>query len=449
MNRRVLWIGAAMCAVGFMTQYLAFAPGSLSYDSTVQLEQAISGRFKDSHPPVMAWLWSWIIPIERGPRPMLIVQLAALWGGLFLIFLTKSTSRWALLIPAVGFVPWVSGLSGVIWKDVGMAASWLLCIGILMQPRLRAAALLAAPFFLYGALVRTNAIFGALPILYLLAGRITKGWKQFALASCLLIAMAGATPLINNTLIGAEKERFHTGLFLDDLHAISLATGKNLFPPSVGVTDSVLAACADSYVWLLTCYQKAAPEKFSRFFFVDPPETPLFAAWRQAIKDHPLAYLQHRTYLFAYLLGLAGDRNLIAYWTYSEDNLGHPRKANALTAAYETTVGLTMRAAQFTYRIWFWLALPVVMLTAILWLRIRNDVASALLWSSIFYIAGYFPITVSNDYRYAYWSIVATLVATMLILPLMVTAWRPSTHRQTHPIGRHSLVVQRLDPGRE
>lgn len=62
----------ALFAVNALMHY----PGTMNNDSITQYSQAIRGRYSDWHPPIMAWLWSWLRLANNGPGPLLLLHLA-------------------------------------------------------------------------------------------------------------------------------------------------------------------------------------------------------------------------------------------------------------------------------------------------------------------------------------------------------------------------------------
>ena len=79
-DRRAARTLGVAAAVLFAVSLALFWPGYVAYDSLAQYAQATSGHYEDWHPPIMARLWS--LFGDRGPAPMLAVQLGAYWLGL-------------------------------------------------------------------------------------------------------------------------------------------------------------------------------------------------------------------------------------------------------------------------------------------------------------------------------------------------------------------------------
>lgn len=160
MNNIRYHIGVALLAfLGFLFSWVAFYPGFMSPDSLVQYEIAKTLDFNDWHPPVMSWLWSILNVFFEGPQGLLFFHLALLWGGLYSWYINCRESRFAWLFIVIGFLPWVVNFEGVLWKDVGMAFSLLLAIGLLGGKKLTSTKIsIAAVLLIYAFLVRANAL---------------------------------------------------------------------------------------------------------------------------------------------------------------------------------------------------------------------------------------------------------------------------------------------------
>jgi hypothetical protein len=61
-------VALALCA----TQLTFIFPGELISDSRDQLQQAITHHYWDWHPPIMAYVWSWLLRINGNPGLLLV-----------------------------------------------------------------------------------------------------------------------------------------------------------------------------------------------------------------------------------------------------------------------------------------------------------------------------------------------------------------------------------------
>ena len=155
----LLYPGSFLWAIiGFSFFAIACFPGFMSEDSLEQYKQAQTLKFADGHPPVMAWLWSKLNFILDGPQSLLFLHLGLLWTGLYIWCRNAGENRAAGWFVLLGAAPWVANFQGVLWKDMGMAFSLLLALGLLSgrnPTRLQIVA--AIGFLLYAFMVRSNA----------------------------------------------------------------------------------------------------------------------------------------------------------------------------------------------------------------------------------------------------------------------------------------------------
>ncbi len=148
--------------IGFILCCVTFYPGFMSYDSVVQYTQSKTMAFHAHHPPIMAFLWSILNIFFDGPQGMLFFHQALLWGGLYLWYSTFRYNRYSWLFLMVGFLPWVVNLSGVLWKDMGMAYAFLCIIPITLSLKQKSSLGYCVTLFaviFYAISVRANSIF--------------------------------------------------------------------------------------------------------------------------------------------------------------------------------------------------------------------------------------------------------------------------------------------------
>lgn len=153
---------------GLLTTVVVFAPYYMSPDSVDQLAQGRSGRYGDWHPPVMSWLWGRLDRAVPGPTGMLVFHNLLFWSGLGL-WVALVAPRWNLIVKflvllAIGFFPPIFLILSTVWKDVGMAAAFLLALALLLYAERRrslASLVLSLLVLWYGVAVRHNATMSA------------------------------------------------------------------------------------------------------------------------------------------------------------------------------------------------------------------------------------------------------------------------------------------------
>lgn len=417
-------VSALLALAGFLFSALVFYPGLFTPDSMIQFEQAQSGAFSDWHPPAMAALWRALLIIHRGPEPLFLLHLALFWIGIFAFGdgMRRSGAQWGQWLPLFGFAPFVFNYLGLLWKDVALAVSWFCATGLVFHQRTRERP--ASPAektfvwlaFIYGALVRANSIFAAAPLaLYLLKGDALsrKLWPQ-ALAFLLTpAALIVATHIVDADLLRAKHEHPEDSLMLFDLAGISHNIGANLVPgPYTPEQAAGIPGCykPDKWDWLGTGACAYIGGAYDDNELWGAPMVP--AAWRTAVLHHPIAYVKHRLAFTAQLLRFSDPIPTHDIWMESEmptpQYMHHP---GAIFRGYEAFCQTFDGAVIF--RPWFWLLLAFLSLAVAACARPSEPrrLAAALSASAIIYLLTYATFGVASDFRYAYWTIMATIPA--------------------------------------
>ncbi len=431
------WLLAGLVAGLFVANLALHFPGVMNNDSIGQYRQAVSGQYGDWHPPVMAWLWSWMRVFGDGPAPMLVLHLALYWAGfgLFADGVRRSGHpTLALAVTLAGAFPPFLYVNAQVVKDVGLATSWLAAAGALYWYRSQqrripwpAGAAIVA-LVAYGALVRTNAVFGLGPLL--LFALAPASWLRTTrlLVAAVLVAVVAlpAGMVANRVLFQPKAEHAIQSLFLFDLMGIAVHTGNPaVLEPRATLTREELRACYSPYWWDSLSPWGRCAARVHRPAGAEMPTLPdgLAAQWARTIVQHPVAYAQHRLKHFNSALLLAV-----------------PLKHIRLTPEYRTDdpaikplEGVTARDVKVDWlrknpAVWpaVWLAWAVGLL-AVLARQTPNPhvlLGRALAVSALGYSGAYLAIGVATDMRYHYWSLLAVLLASMVVLPTLVRQWR-------------------------
>jgi hypothetical protein len=174
------------------------------------------------------------------------------------------------------------------------------------------------------------------------------------------------------------------------------------------------------------CYQRngwvrgdtaTAPGHFRGFVSSDSEYGEVRARWLQTLKREPTVYLKTRLSSFASLMGRDGP---YFYWQPGtvKNNLRMTQSPNVLTRALEAGVRFTATRTPIFMTPYFWTLLGLILI-GVATLSKESDgrpLVLALLTSAVLYTLAYLPITASADFRYVYWSVVATNVALAILL---------------------------------
>ena len=412
--------------LSFAATIIAFYPGVMRIDSVIQYTEAVNQSYSDWHPPVMAWLWSWMDRLWPGPFPMLLMQASLYWCGIGLLAgaLAASGRRVAgWLVLAAGWSPISLGYVGVIFKDVGATAAFVASVGLVAHCRFRAKAvparlrLLALVLISYGVMLRFNTVFAALPLIWLL---FESGGRHSA-ARCLMAAavfcagLLAMTNLVNYQLLGAQRTQPVLSAITYDLGGITYFSGEDQFKP-LGLADLARInreVCYSDYGWdiyfIFEC--SVVYEKFKKHL----AETKGSAVgwWLASIARHPIAYLKHRLAHFNSNLRLLlphGFRD-VTYLESSPNPYGFVFEPNALTRAIQSA-GLFMVSTPMGWAgTWVAIAAGWLSFAPALARGAARSTVLALASSAVLYAGSYLVMSVASDARYHHWTILSATLA--------------------------------------
>lgn len=420
----------AVCMLALLV--IVFYPGYMSPDSISHLEQATGvAHLTDWHPPVMTRLWGFLIRVTGHISSMLIFQLMLLVAAMFmlsiLVYRHTRNRAWALSVYIIILLPNIVNIAGVIWKDVQMAFSLTLAVLLIWfiissKKSLGRVAVygivgLALLLILYAGILRYNALFAVLPILFVLPSLLTKRfhvWSGLACMAAGLIVTIGATAVINQP---SEKTHPITAVQLDDIvHVANLdrehhgrwSMYKKIHDTCRDKTKDIM----NSYIICTTAAQREALKNEHQGVFND---------WLLTIIRHPIKYVSYRLATFSIFLFPQPERMYIFQPGIEQNQVGAAVKneyAISGLAAYvkggaQTNIPMIFQP---------WLYLVILMFIYYKSGRIREQVQRhfirAVALSGLIYIVAYFPMAVAVDYRYIYWSVFATILSGLFTIIL-------------------------------
>jgi hypothetical protein len=300
-----IFLGVMLMLFHFLSAY----PGGMSYDSFVQYQQSLDGNFLSSHPPLMAMVWSLFHNIYQGPQTMLCFHLALLWSGVLLLFYADETNKYRKLYFILPFVPMILSQSGTIWKDVGFSFSVFFitsaCIFYTYRKKYTSTpvfvGLLLICFYAVG--IKFQAQFIIPIVIYFIISIYLNAKIVLKLVLCSIISVIiiwSNLFLINN--------------FSINTHFYQIRQFFDIAGVSVRINDDSIIP---EYVRKLPIYNfeklKSAytPQLVNAITFT--PETKVYEmtldendlkeinlAFFNAVKKHPIMYLQHRGVNFFY-----------------------------------------------------------------------------------------------------------------------------------------------------
>ena len=426
--------------VGWALTLAVYRPGFAMYDTLIQYQQVLSGRYDDWHPPAMARLWAALRWIAPGQAPLFVVQVTLYWLGLGLLAVALARNgrvRAAALLGAIALLPPFLGWQGVVLKDAQMIGALLAVTGMIGAARLagRAPGALvwggAGVPLLYAALVRANAIFAVAPLLAML---VPLGWRgRVALALGGVAAAIALSPVINHQLLDAHDSGVTRTQPLYDLAGIAVrAPGADVGLSADSMARLAARHCVKPYFWDPLsdggpCGADAAP-------LAKMPVDRLYRLWIGAVLRHPFAYAEHR---FAHLNSTM--RWLVPYrWPGAAPTLRTERNdvglesPGAAARAVQRFGGYVGETPLGWPCMWFGCALAGLVALG------RGESAEAALARALFVSAlageaSFAAVSIASDLRYHLWAMIAAAIA-------LVIGW-PAFDRRRLGIGAAVVAI--------
>ena len=414
-----------LAMVGLIITLRMFYPGLVSSDSVDQYEQGMSFIFSDWHPPIMSFIWAITNDWVPGPFGMLLLECSLYWGALLLLSISipKDHRRLSLAVIVVGFLPFTVGTLGHIWKDVLHAVIWLcavgiICIGFSLDNGRRKKLLLLAGFLLFlGSMFRFNAIFGLFPLIWLLfnKSKMCAGKKWLTIFLIFPLCAIFLNTFFNYGFLHSAKSRVYQSLIVFDIGGISHFSGKDYFEENWNSNESkeLLSTCYDSGAWDVYAWGPCN-------FVIEKLHTSgswndgsLMKKWIVAMYHEPGAYLKHR---YENYLKLLWRPNAVLIDQTVNNSLGFKYEKTGMFRTLQAATNSLDKS--FIFKPGFWLVAAFLFSLYGLFARnsLARDVSLALNVSSFLYLLAYFFVGVASDFRYAYWSILATSASVPFII---------------------------------
>ena len=427
-------------------------PGNAGWDSNYQYFQASSGYYNDWHPPIMAWLWSYLDFVVPGKGAMLLFHMSLYWIGFGLIALAfdrwrKHWAAWAVILLAASPAFWALNVQLV--KDVGLTVSALAAFAIVFwfrsrqRPIPKSLLLISLLLLTYATLVRANGIIATAP-LFLFAVYPSILFKPLRfLIVCVPIVLLSLplTSMFNHQVIGAIPTHPIRSLQLFDVvgtayysrdvtaigpdQTLSLKNIDECYSPVLWDTLSATATC--EYFWdsLATTPNAKYSRDRETGWYLDPPNEQLSHLWISSILQHPLAYLKHRIIHFNYELGFLAPRHLSDKWVLNQIVYNGPEKPEKIDTMPKKIFDAMKFNPIFSAPFCLVISFMALMFTKNL-IRVQsNDInlttngilagALAICYSGLLYCLGFLLIGVANEDRYQFWMILSVLLSALLL----------------------------------
>jgi hypothetical protein len=413
-----------LAVVGFVLTVSALYPGYLTVDAGFVYGFMKDWRFGDWQSPLMSMLWWLIDPISPGSGSMLLLSATLYWTGFALVALALARRSWGIGVLALmlALVPPAFMLLAMIWRDILFGTTWLLAAGAIYfaseaaAPWRRTVSALALALIGFGILLRPNALIAAPVLAGYAVWPLRFEWKRIALIFIPgILAGYALIHIVYYVVIDVKREHPLHSLFVFDLGGITHFSGENQFPVDWSAQETALLTT--------TCYN---PDRWDVYWTTPPCDfvmhrledrrdvifgtSRLSAAWWRAVTRHPLAYLQHR---FSFFWNFVVGSNLTLE-TYRLTDGSNPALARNNYFRRVLDLHDELKPSPL-FRVGFWLAVAAGTCALAWGLRSTPSGAFAIgtAGSAVVYVMTFFAVGVASDFRYAYWCVLAGIVASL------------------------------------
>lgn len=442
--------------LSFLVMFLSFYPGLFSPDLSEQLSQATGKMpFNDWHPPLMALIWKLGIFLTGKTSSLFVAEIFIFTLGLLLLslsgFLTGRFSLfWSIVVVLLPLYAPILIQTGRQWKDQFLTFLLVAAIAALWMSgkKRRHLGLVLVFVFLASAamLLRANGVFAIIFLLPLASWRVRQALfespnssarmqrisfkrKQLLSLACVIVSFLLVTGGYKAVIqVAAHPTPTHQvdQILLDDMVNVASVEEINALEISDGFKEhltSAIVKCADlpkrrNLIWE-SCAEPDLVEledgtriKSGIAHYHDE----FMTAWIHTIPKHLPRYIGYRFEMFSDFLFNTWNPSLENLETSFNPKFGTGFNA---TTAYVNSMANKWVRMLFCAGIYLFINIGTVVVATKNRERLVKDHFLFCFWlscASIFWLLSQIPIVPVPDYRYAYFSIVATMLALIFLV---------------------------------
>ncbi len=430
----------------FAAVYLVYMPGYMSNDSLSFFRGAQAEELTLYHTPIMAYLFRLGLVFSANQAGPFFLQSALLVGafGFFAATVFKRREAAYAFVALATFFPAFFPIWGTLWKSVWFIGDATVALALTIMFWRTGRLWLLVPLsisMLVGQLVRFEtapiwAILIAVTIWRVLAQRrdayISKHPLRSAAISGVMGLLLGISlylicGIINRSLTTRNLYPIHTLQYFD-LAGITARTGEVNLPDFVldvnpdGVTAEEVASTYDNAtvnsILRLMNNPDGAPVLFVRPDTLERASA-LSRVWRDAIFNHPKAYISHRLKFLWTFLGFDGKANYPYHRGVTKNNLGlvaQPSPAKAFAESYALFFAQSVRVTHLPIS---YVVISMFVGAGLIFMWIKGE-RDSLFIPVLVLACGYAHLAVmmlaaaAGSFRYSLWFVFCVTVATFL-----------------------------------
>jgi hypothetical protein len=397
----------------------------MDLDSVWQMNQANNNEYFDGHPPIMSYLWHWLIiafPILKGSATIFLFCAFLFSSALALIALAeqKNLKRRLSVFLLVLLFPPVLLILGFVIKDTFMDVNLLLAYAMMLYAERNKSKLLLLfsliPLFI-GFCARYNSLFAVFPLCvgfgYLSCRHLSsistmiKRGLYVGIGFFLLALLFVSQHFLEKNIIHADDSHSAQFLLAYDLVGVSVRSNENCLPsfydrPDRPITIPLLKQLYAPYSNYYTFWQKNPSDPTLGVIWNKDQEKELMAYWFKALKNHPKEMFLHKVDIYLSALGVK----------YKSAQL----KSNELSSP----IGIPWAKIIPSQVLDGWVYLLLLTVIGIAPIPFNRFQAS-LFWSGYLYGLSWIISTPNSEQRYFSWMIITT---TVLLAQFCVSRFR-------------------------
>lgn len=440
------------------------APGHMSWDSLVQLDEGLSRKYVSWNPPSLSLFLGWSYSLFGSTSAALLVSQALLVAATFRLSADPGKSaglRVAACLSALA-VPVVLIYAGILWKDVFFAHLALMGFAVLNVERVKNRHLILAAMLLgVAATVRQQGAVLLVPLLayaFMSATTETRGsprrpWTPAMLAIAgFLCAYVLVSAIARYTAIEMPGKPYGYGANLIQRYDIAGILYRDSEAP---LDEFSKWPEFDRGRYVAFVGRAYSPQRLDfldlggPFHFGEERGGVVKRQWRSLVAARPLTYLEHRKDVFGWILGTGDPMKCLPF---IDGIVPGPRdvmaRFNFQVAPHPIASRLTQSVSPEMFRPYAYLASGAVAIGALPlwrwwrrrqaegWPHFRDQVAAMpspviplLYLAALLYALVHFFIGIACDFRYMYFPVLASVVATSHVVWCLIAGAFASVRR--------------------
>ena len=324
--------------------FAGYYPGGLCGDTVGDIRAALEGVVGARDPAILQVGARILQHLTIRQWPMLLIQLGLHFCGFWLLSLyclRKGSRVFAYLTMLLSVSPPMLYIHTLVVKDVLVGVLWVNAVGITLLSTIKGVGQgkrvilrgFAILLILLSVLSRDNSFLAAPALFLMLIGcdgirRFGVGafWKYTTVFVCLLLASFGFMQVVNRQLNTGNENRDYSDDFLVKQTCTTDLIGLSVVQDHQGVT-AVLDRREKLELERLYRLHPVFWLERTLFHKMFPGDVAILRDWQEAVLNHPLLYLKHRSHLLASLFVGRADMQMMwvsqstdAHWT--QERLG-------------------------------------------------------------------------------------------------------------------------------